>query len=91
MANGHPTNLPVGRFSVRLKLEPIWVGSLFLLVVDLKSTKKCFILDGSKCCVNYRDRNESPNSHIDNIIPYLLHFGNIQERHLWKKNPKFTF
>ena len=23
--------------------------------------------------------------------PYLLHFGNIQERHLWKKNPKFTF
>ena len=21
----------------------------------------------------------------------LLHFGNIQERHLWKKNPKFTF
>ena len=25
------------------------------------------------------------------INPYLLHFGNIQERHLWKKNPKFTF
>ena len=23
--------------------------------------------------------------------PYLVHFGNIQERHLWKKNPKFTF
>ena len=23
--------------------------------------------------------------------PYLLHFGNIQERHLWKKNPKFIF
>jgi len=23
--------------------------------------------------------------------PYPLHFGNIQERHLWKKNPKFTF
>ena len=25
------------------------------------------------------------------INPYLLHFGNIQERHLWKINPKFTF
>ena len=25
------------------------------------------------------------------VNPYLLHFGNIQERHLWKKNPKFTF
>ena len=25
------------------------------------------------------------------LNPYLLHFGNIQERHLWKKNPKFTF
>ena len=28
---------------------------------------------------------------ISNLNPYLLHFGNIQERHLWKKNPKFTF
>ena len=25
------------------------------------------------------------------VNPYLVHFGNIQERHLWKKNPKFTF
>ena len=25
------------------------------------------------------------------LNPYLVHFGNIQERHLWKKNPKFTF
>ena len=25
------------------------------------------------------------------INPYSIHFGNIQERHLWKKNPKFTF
>ena len=25
------------------------------------------------------------------INPYPLHFGNIQERHLWKKNPKFIF
>ena len=23
--------------------------------------------------------------------PYLLHFGNIQERHFWKKNPKIIF
>ena len=32
-------DLPEGRFSVRLKLEPICVGNLFLLDVDLKSTK----------------------------------------------------
>ena len=25
------------------------------------------------------------------LIPYLVHFGKIQERHLWKKNPEFTF
>ena len=25
------------------------------------------------------------------LNPYLLHFGNIQERHLWKKNPIFIF
>ena len=32
------------------------------------------------------------NINIPKIFnPYLLHFGNIQERHLWKKNPKFTF
>ena len=25
------------------------------------------------------------------LNPYLVQIGNIQERHLWKKNPKFTF
>ena len=25
------------------------------------------------------------------INPYLLHFGNIQERHFWKKNPEYFF
>ena len=47
----HPSYLPDGRFSVRLKLDPICVGSLFLPVVDLKSTKTSFILDDSKCYV----------------------------------------
>jgi len=28
---------------------------------------------------------------LRSVNPYLLHFGNIQERHLWKKNPKFMF
>ena len=28
---------------------------------------------------------------ISSINPYLLHFGNIQERHFWKKNPENFF
>ena len=28
-------------------------------------------------------------NHWYTLNPYLLHFGNIQERHFWKKNPEY--
>jgi len=36
-------------------------------------------------------KRQSPNFWSPHFNPYLLHVGNIQERHLWKKNPKFIF
>ena len=31
------------------------------------------------------------SSEIPSINPYVVHFGNIQERHLWKKKSKIYF
>ena len=40
---------------------------------------------------NRNDSGEDFSEPVELVNPYPLHFGNIQERHLWKKNPKFTF
>ena len=36
-------------------------------------------------------RTVQNSSNLNLLNPYLLHFGNIQERHFWKKNPNFIF
>ena len=30
-------------------------------------------------------------NHAKSFYPYLFYFGNIQERHYWKKNPEYFF
>ena len=52
----------------------------------LKQKNSCILNPGIGAC-NFENRFWRGFS----LNPYLLHFGNIQERHLWKKNPKFTF
>ena len=66
-------------------------------VLSYKWTPKSFYAGGIyELVLNSLTEHHASSSiksiwHMFRVNPYPLHFGYIQERHLWKKNPKFTF
>merc|ERR1712131_166301 len=66
-------------------------NSLRLIIASYKEVELCQYTGPhpTEDCIHLRIQTygKTPGT----LNPYLVHFGNIQERHLWKKNPKFTF